>query len=43
MDKFYFYQFRAPFLVDGAWNDMTNGFADILAPDCLIPGTQISW
>ena len=43
MHKFYFYQFRAPCLADGAWNNMINGFADVLAPDWLIPGTQISW
>ena len=45
MHQFYLYQFRAPCLVDGAWNNMIYGFADVrvLAPDWLIPGTQISW
>ena len=43
MHKFCLYQFRAPCLAAGAWNNMVYGSADVLAPDWLIPGTQISW
>ena len=40
LHKSYLYQFRAPYLADGAWNNMIYGFADVLAPDWLIPGLR---